>query len=618
MSLSPQKLEPVEVRYPVSILQNKRDFAVLRNGSQTTFKQFTTTSISSSSLQFTCPPPAGNIIVSRKQYFTLPMRVVLTGTVPANGFLIQLGHDAPRAFPIASIMDTVQVTINNQSVSINSADIIQALLRFNTDLKLKTHDYSMTPSCLDQSQQYSDLFGGIRNPLGSYVDSNDEGVMGRGGFPFTIVSNPQAPASPPTSTLTAVIDMVVTEPLFLSPFYWGHGNASGFYNVNTMDYNITFIGNTFARVWSHDNQSGANATNITSGQVLFNNFTSVNATPFSYQQNQPVMLFEYITPQETQVLSPNMPLTYPYFDVQRYPTNSGVAAAAFGDPSGNDFQIINSNNIQLNSIPRRMYVYVRQQNQDLYSNPNNTDTFFQINQLSIQFLNKNGLLASASPYQLYEMSVGNHLNMSWTQWNGPTQIPGGTPPTPGIKSANAVGSVICIEFAKDIGLEALEAPGKNQQCMLQMQVNCRNLRNAVINPTLYIVAVLDGTFTIEGLGRASTNVGVITSQDILDAKSKPFLNWKDVEDVNGGNFFDGIKQFFTDKVLPLIKESRIASNLANLIPVAGPAISKSLKNLGYGDGVYAGEGDGVYAGEGGVVLGGAKMSRAQMRRRLIQ
>ena len=602
MSLSPQKLDVVEVRYPLSVIDNKRDFAVLKNGSQTTFKQFTTTSISQSSIQFSCPPPSGGIIVSRKQYFTLPMRISLTGTAPVGATLIQAGHDAPRAFPIASSIDTLQATINNQSVSINSADIIHALLHYNTDLKLKTHDYSLTPSCLDQSQQYSDLFATVRNPLGGYADSNDEGVMGRGGFPFTLVSNPVSAGAP----ITAVIDIVVTEPLFLSPFYWGCGNTSGFYNVNTMDFNITFLGNTFARVWSHDNQSGLNATAITSGQVLFNNFTSINPAAFSYPQNQPVMLFEYVTPQETQLLSHNMPITYPYFDVQRYPSDLGQNVAA------GTSTLINSNNIQLNSIPRRMYVYVRKRNSDLYSSPANTDSYFRIDNISIQFLNKNGLLASASAQQLYLMSLGNHLNMSWTQWNGPTQLIG-HPPPPVIGNINAVGSVLCIEFAKDIGLDALQAPGKNEQCMLQMQVNCTNLSASSVNPTLYVVAVLDGTFTIEGLGRASTNVGVITSQDILDAKSKPFLNWKDVESVNGGDFFSGLKEFGKNlwsglkSVHDFVKDKRLISQGLDAFPLTKP-FAPIARSLGYGED----------EGEGGVVLGAGRMSRDQMRRRLMQ
>ena len=55
MSLSYERLQCVEVRDPRTILENKREYAILRAGSQTTFKTFTTTSISQSSIQFSCP-----------------------------------------------------------------------------------------------------------------------------------------------------------------------------------------------------------------------------------------------------------------------------------------------------------------------------------------------------------------------------------------------------------------------------------------------------------------------------------------------------------------------------------------------------------------------------------
>src|SRR5690606_2719327 len=119
-------------------------------------------------------------------------------------------------------------------------------------------------------------------------------------------------------------DMVVTEPLFLSPFYWGHYDSSGFYNVNTMDFNITFLTQAGNRMWSHDAVSSGVATTISSISAQFAGFTG---PAFSYSQVQPLMLFTYITPNETQVIPFNMPITYPYFDVQRFPTD-GVAQAA--------------------------------------------------------------------------------------------------------------------------------------------------------------------------------------------------------------------------------------------------------------------------------------------------
>src|ERR1700677_1033511 len=250
MSLSYQKLNVVEVRDPRTIVQNMRSYAILKSGSQTTWKYWSTTSVSNTSIQFSCPPPSGGILVDPKIYFYLPIRLTMTGIPPLGVTLLNPNYDAPRAFPISGSIETLQATINNQSVSINLADVIHCLTHFNTGMTLKNGDYSMTPNYPDQSQQYNDLLDNIRSPLQGYGDGLDECVMQRGGFPFTVVQNP--PGTGPLGVVTAIVDMYFCEPLFLPPFYFGQQNRSGFFNVNSMDFNITFSGNMGYRMWSHN------------------------------------------------------------------------------------------------------------------------------------------------------------------------------------------------------------------------------------------------------------------------------------------------------------------------------------------------------------------------------
>src|SRR5258708_3560626 len=139
MSLSYQKLTPVEVLDPITDVQTKRDYSILKGGDKISYKAFTSTSISSSSIQFSCPPP-------------------------------------------------------------------------------------------------------IRSPVAFYGDGLDGSPTQRGSFPFTILSTSNIAVVPTLAgtVATAVVDMVVTEPLFLSPLYWGHHNSQGLYNVNSLDYNISF------------------------------------------------------------------------------------------------------------------------------------------------------------------------------------------------------------------------------------------------------------------------------------------------------------------------------------------------------------------------------------------
>jgi hypothetical protein len=217
-----------------------------------------------------------------------------------------------------------------------------------------------------------------------------------------------------------------------------------------MDFNLNFLTNA-NRFWSHNQLAGAPV--ITNIQAQFSGFPANQ--PFSYVDNQPLMLFKYITPDETQVLSPNMSITYPYYDVQRYPLDftSAVppgAATSFGQ--------ISSNNLQLNSIPSMMYVYARHKNVDLYAQGtgvNLTDTYLALENINITFANYTGLLSSASKFQLYQISYKNGCGMNWTQWSGEYTNDSSTfnpPYTPPAGPYGTIGSVMAIEFATDLGL----------------------------------------------------------------------------------------------------------------------------------------------------------------------
>src|SRR5580693_1371132 len=287
MSFSYQKLSPVKVLDPTTDIKSSRHYAVLEGGDKISYKAYTTTSISQSSQQFSTPPPSGGVIVSRAVKYSCPIRITLNGNVNTTNAtytpltsLLNAGYDAPRAYPLSGSIDTISCTINNTSVSVNLGDVIHPLLHYNIDNKLKTRAYSSTPNYTDQSFNYADLHGAIRSPLAFYSDSIDGSQAQRGGFPFKIVSNPSVIPSPGGTAVTAVIDMLVTEPIFLSPFEWGDDDSQGLYNVNSLDWNISFLNAAWTRMWSHDNLTPVSSdllgnnvfSNITSGSVQFNAF----------------------------------------------------------------------------------------------------------------------------------------------------------------------------------------------------------------------------------------------------------------------------------------------------------------------------------------------------------
>lgn len=608
MSLSYQPLNPVLVRDPITQVDSQRDYAILKGGNQVTWKKYTTTSISTSSITWSCPPPSGNVFVDRKQYVLLPVRLVFTASGNGVYNILNPNNDSPRAFGLNGSIETLQSSINGQSFSIFISDMVHALTHFNSDIKLHNKDYSLTPCYQDQSQSYSDIAAGnVRNPLGGYHNGLHQADMPRGSFPFKIVQNT------PTQ---AVVDMVLCEPLFLSPYYWGCGNAAGFYNVTTMDFNLTFLSNA-NRFWSH--VQVVNSNPISNIQAVFSNFTNAYPDPFSYSDNQPLMLFKYITPDETQVLSPNMPITYPYYDVQRYPLNFPSPVTP-GD--ANSSGSISSNNLQLNSIPRMMYVYARRQNNDLYGAGTGcalTDTYLALENINITFANYTGLLSSASKYQLYQIAVKNGCGMNWTQWSGgPVNSPSSFEvPVP---QYGTIGSILAVEFATDLGLPSDMAPGLQGQFQLQINAQFKNISNANINATLFIIIVSEGSFTIPGLNSATRQLGVISKSDILNAKSQHGINYQDIIDSQyggEGNFLSNIKRFGT-KLNDFLKSSKLISTVASNIPhPISQSIGSVARNLGYGEGIVIDPSQYEDHGCGeGVTVGGKMLSRKELKRRL--
>src|SRR5574338_1028518 len=111
MSLSYQPLEPVLVRDPITQVDSKRDYAILKGGNQVTWKRYTTTSVSTSAITWSCPPPSGNVFVDRKQYVLLPVRLIFSGNSTGDPILVA-GCDAPRAFPLNGSLEVLQSSIN--------------------------------------------------------------------------------------------------------------------------------------------------------------------------------------------------------------------------------------------------------------------------------------------------------------------------------------------------------------------------------------------------------------------------------------------------------------------------------------------------------------------------
>jgi hypothetical protein len=167
-----------------------------------------------------------------------------------------------------------------------------------------------------------------------------------------------------------------------------------------------------------------------------------------------------------------------------------------------------------------MYVLARRTN--AYRTPSTSDTYARMNSISVNWNNRSGLLSGADPPALYKMCIKNGCNLNWDQWY------------------SYVGSVLCIDFGDDIGLNDLEAPGLLGTYQLQIQANFTNVSLNPVNYTMYIIIVSEGTFSITE-NRSVAQIGVISKQDVLDSKAHALMDYNMTQQIYGGNMFSSLK-----------------------------------------------------------------------------
>jgi len=614
MSNSLPPLNTFAIYEPRLELANERSFVIVKGGQTVTYYPFGATSFSQNQFNFITNPPSKITVLDRVALIKVPLTITFTNTGPANvDNILQPGRDAFRAFPISSITQTLTATINGFPVSIELSEVIHCLSRFHMSNELKNNFMSVLPQMDDNYQNYADVDGGVNNPLGDYRDNSAQNP--RGAYAYeTIVNTPNS----------ATITTTLYEYVFLPPFLFDGSEAGGLTHLDTLQFNWV-LSNNVSRIWSH---STASTSTITDINVTF---------------TQPFMLLGFITPRLTEPI-PDL-ITYPYFQVSRFTTQSNKNILS------NASDLLISNVIQLNSIPRKMYLFAKQGNSVINSSLANTiqttDTFLKINNVNISWNNIDGVLSGASTPQLYDFSVQNGLRITWDEWNGISQHLNAIAGQP-TEIFGLTGSVICIEFGKDIGLRDDEAEGMLGQYNLQVKLGVTNVNQTVtLQPDLYIICVFDGVLTITN-NSAFGQIGVISKQDVLTAPVRYDISYNMLEKVyGGGNFFSKFRDVLSNigkgiqKYAPgvLSAAKAISPVVKTLFPVSSPFLSA----IGLGEGARAGgvragaiagdgamggchhcgmhrcmcaNGEGEGDGDGGVLLGGRAISRKELRRRM--
>jgi hypothetical protein len=513
MSEAPKMMNVIDPRLEcLEFSQKENVWGVFKGceGNNTVVQQ--ANSYSTSGVAFNFNTQSERVIIDRRIYARCQFLVTFVGTAPLNSPLLGSESNAPRCLPLASITNSLKVTINGSSVETQYNSALQALLRFNLDDKIKDTDLSMSPSALDNHQRYVDGVGSVRNPLSNYQNSGND--VGRGAFVYDAISNPLSPDAGITP-ITATVLFTVTEPLLISPLlYKSQHLESGLIGVQNMGVMFNFDAGRLDRVWSRSPEAGVAITSVT---------TSIG----SGSTAPPSLLVSYLTPPLISQGQIPKSVDYQYYKCETFVNDMNSTLAP------NASQQYTNNAIQLSTVPRSIYIYA--------SRPDNTkthlttDTFLRINSLSLNYLNTAGQFSSMPIQSLYQMAVKNGCDLSWNDWSGKTQ-------TIGDSSVDGmVGSVLKIDVS-DLHIPSNIASGMNVNSQLSYTIGLENVnQNDTLGVQITTVIIYDGLMSVSN-GSMATSVGIIGEADVLAVRADRmnYVDYKSAQSIYAGSLFSSL------------------------------------------------------------------------------
>ena len=357
------------------------DYGVISGPAQKTYISTTANSRSNSTISFVSNIPSQNTMVDRQVLLQVPMQFRVTYQVPTVGQACEFNYgnnDAFQCFPMASIMTSLQATINNTTISNEMNYSLPALLKTNDVDGLMRYN-SMSPSLPDQAYfLYKDGVNGNNNPLAGYGNGGlNANLAPRGAFPVKIIRVKKsvggvvyADAAQQASNVAIAdndffiytIQAVVTEPVFCSPFIWSglHENQSqAFLGINTISLNIN-VDTQYRRLWSSAStlrSENGQYVGIQAGTETDSNFFGGSGYSTVGQKSEfPTLLMNYMTSQPSQIL--DVRNVIPYMSMESKITSTTGSVVAFpADGAVPPTTSVSSNTFTLNQVPDQVLIY---------------------------------------------------------------------------------------------------------------------------------------------------------------------------------------------------------------------------------------------------------------------
>lgn len=474
------------------------------------------TNVSNNSVRFNFNSPNKNTLIDRRFYCRIRFQVEFIGIF--NNTSPQVAFQpfppvtfVPRAFPLASVTQGVNLSINGTAISSAYSDVFYAFQRYASPDTLFAYDLSQTPTQLDfyasnEGIEQLDAGGNPENVITprhphTRLLGGDDKQLPRSAFNIISYNSPVIPPTVPpapaqTGTSTFVFEIV--EPIMVSPLLFASSKLdSGFINVDNIGLTLNF-GN-LNRVCS-----------IRSDLVFDSQRTTIVGTP------ELLMEFKNLNMVDEPKIPKIVRYKYADIDIFKKPFSDITVESATADTFFKT--TLTSNAIELTVCPKKIYIYVaRPKHIEDIDIPYFTDSFLPITSLSLSYLNISGQFANDSQNDLYSMSRKNGYQKSFQEFSGLAMTYNQSLSTlEGLDGrVGLVGGVICID-STDLALTSTITSGMSISSQLQLTVNVFNQDDVfdVVAPELVIIVVNDAIMEISE-NKMTVQTGYINQHDVL-------------------------------------------------------------------------------------------------------
>jgi hypothetical protein len=548
-------------------------FAVYKSGQNVTVATFKAISESNASHTYNIQVPSETTIIDRrvmwKSTVTFKIGIDLDDGTQINSGKSVLNFGKTAGFgpwPLNTLCTTQQITINNNTVSINMNDVIPAVGKLGIDRELQ--HYNQT--ALTETDLYwyaTDALSFPNSPLKGVDQINQDRCYQPRGVSQIRLSDYKLGTAPLSGglwssttdggetpgkdgglwsclcTVTFIEPLIVSPWLYTNPYY----NGQGFYGIQNLNFvfNINGAANSGFFRLAYDTATKARVKAVTT-----------EISKFSDSE----MIFNFLSPKPSDMLTARN--VVPYWEVPRFITGQfkGPLAADLGTgaqagtiiPKTDEVQ---SQTLQLNQIPDKLIIFVRKSksNRTVFD----SDVALPITGISINFNNQSGILASATQDQLWRYSVESGSIQTWNEFRGVASKEAAVD-ADYTQEVPMLGSYLMLEFGRHIQItEDYYASGSLGNFNLQFRLKVANYSTEDFSSAgsleLILITQNSGIFVTEK-GQSATYTGVLTKDDVLSASASEAVNERALQRLTGGVNFGKIMGM-VDKGLPIAKKA---------------------------------------------------------------